>query len=102
MNIKDTLEAAGLYDQKLDHQIKLTRSLELECGSLRREIKAEGYLIDGPKGKVINPLIASLQKAESLLQSAYTALGLTYSIKPENYKEAKAGKAAELDGIMDL
>ena len=100
--LKQTLVDANLYDRKLDHQIALATQLKGECIALRKEIKTGGYLIDGPKGKVANPLIASLQKAESLLQSAYTALGLTFAIKPDNLQRTPPTSGDAIQELLEL
>ena len=98
MTIKQTLIDNGLYSPKLDHQIALATKLKAECDTLRRQIKDTGYLIQGPKSQIANPLIASLQKAEALLQSAYTALGLTYTLRKENLPPPPVKDA--LDDLM--
>jgi len=102
MTIKQTLIEAGIYTDKLDHQIALATQLKAECNAYRKTIREEGHLIEGKNGKVINPVIASLQKAESLLQSAYTALGLTYSIKPDNITPTRPKEDDPLSEMLSL
>jgi len=102
MTIKETLKQAGIYTDKLDHQIELATQLKRECVMYRKAIKETGYLIEGKNGKVVNPLIASLQKAEGLLQSAYTSLGLTYSLKPDNLPPSDENKKQSLTELIDL
>ena len=63
--IKKTLQEAGIYTPKLDPQIALAESLRK---FLRRDdLEPRDFL-----------------KASSQLQSAYTALGLTYASNPDH------------------
>lgn len=74
------LETAGIYDQKLEPQIRLAERLE----SFLKRDDIE------PKEEL---------KALAQLQAAYTALGLTYSLKPDNIPEKKNN---HLQDIMKL
>lgn len=79
-SIKSTLEKAKLYDPKLDYQIELAEMLRK---MLKGDLKDEHRL-----------------KALAQLQSAYTALGLTYETNPNRITAPEPEKPTALETLM--
>lgn len=101
--IKKCLKAAGIYDAKLDLQIKIcARSLSL-LDKLAGELDsmplfAETYK-KGEVARELNPLVMVVQKQNTLVTEQLTSLGLNFRAKASNVKESVGGAD---DGLSDL
>ena len=68
-------------------------------------LKVEGLIIDSPHGRKTNPLVASIQAEERLLNKFYAQFGMTPSSR-NNKDQVKLGplhgNSKANDGIMSL
>lgn len=105
--ISRILKDAGIYDPKLEPQIRLTERLEFLVDRLTNELGTAELLdveinASGTEKKVVNPIVDKLLSLEKQLQSSYTALGLNYNVKPDNYKQARADEDKDNNNIQAL
>lgn len=92
LQLKKAMKAAGIYDRKFDFQIKICANSMRVLDRMMDELEvSELYVEKFSRGDVqrdVNPIIASVQKQNTLVTEQLTALGLNFRAKASNIKES--------------